>query len=63
LWCTRPKRADFGLKVPAIPGCAAPGDNIDELMQNLREAIEGCLSIDVVPAAPGGPERMPDLPA
>ena len=31
-------------EVPAIPGCASQGETLDELMQNLREAIEGCLS-------------------
>jgi len=35
----------FWAEVPAIPGCATQGDSMDELMQNLREAIEGCLSI------------------
>jgi predicted RNase H-like HicB family nuclease len=34
----------FWAEVPAIPGCATQGDSMDELMQNLREAIEGCLS-------------------
>jgi hypothetical protein len=30
---------------------------MDELMLNLREAIEGCLSIEVAPPEPGGVER------
>lgn len=34
-------------EVPAIPGCASQGETLDELMQNLREAIEGCLSAEV----------------
>ena len=34
----------FWAEVPAIPGCASQGDSMEELMQNLREAIEGCLS-------------------
>jgi predicted RNase H-like HicB family nuclease len=34
-------------EVPAIPGCASQGEAIDELMQNLREAIEGCLAAEV----------------
>jgi predicted RNase H-like HicB family nuclease len=33
-------------EVPAIPGCATQGDSMEELMQNLQQAIEGCLSID-----------------
>jgi predicted RNase H-like HicB family nuclease len=33
----------YWAEVPAIPGCATQGDGMDELMRNLREAIEGCL--------------------
>ena len=36
----------YWAEVPAIPGCATEGDSMEELMQNLREAIEGCLSVD-----------------
>jgi predicted RNase H-like HicB family nuclease len=53
----------YRAEVPAIPGCATEGDSMEELMQNLREAIEGCLSIDVSPPEPGGVERMLELPA
>ena len=31
----------YWAEVPAIPGCATQGDDMDELLQNLREAIEG----------------------
>jgi predicted RNase H-like HicB family nuclease len=34
----------FWVEVPAIHGCVTQGDSMEELMQNLREAIEGCLS-------------------
>ncbi len=37
----------FVANVPAIPGCATQGDTYEELLQNLAEAIEGCLSVDV----------------
>jgi predicted RNase H-like HicB family nuclease len=37
----------YWAEVPAIPGCATQGDTMEELLQNLREAIEGCLSVDV----------------
>jgi predicted RNase H-like HicB family nuclease len=37
----------FWAEVPAIPGCATQGETFDELLANVREAIEGCLSIDV----------------
>lgn len=35
----------FRAEVPAIPGCASQGETLDELLTNLREAIEGCLSV------------------
>jgi predicted RNase H-like HicB family nuclease len=34
----------YWAEVPALPGCATQGDTMEELMANLREAIEGCLS-------------------
>ncbi|MDD1521579.1 MULTISPECIES: type II toxin-antitoxin system HicB family antitoxin [Bradyrhizobium] len=51
----------FWAEVPAIPGCAAEGDTMDELMANLRDAIEGCLSVEVAPPEPGGIERILEL--
>jgi predicted RNase H-like HicB family nuclease len=35
----------FWAEVPAIPGCATQGETMDELLRNLHEAIEGCLSV------------------
>ena len=37
----------FWAEVPAVPGCVSQGDNHDELLRNLHEAIEGCLSVDL----------------
>jgi predicted RNase H-like HicB family nuclease len=37
----------YWAEVPAIPGCATEGDTFEELLQNLYEAIEGCLSVDI----------------
>jgi len=37
----------YWAEVPSIPGCATQGDNMEELLQNLYEAVEGCLSIDL----------------
>ena len=37
----------YWAEVPAIPGCATQGDTYDELIENLHEAIEACLSVDV----------------
>jgi predicted RNase H-like HicB family nuclease len=37
----------FWAEVPAIPGCATEGETFEELLQNLYEAVEGCLSVDI----------------
>jgi len=34
-------------EVPAIPGCVSQGETMADLMANLREAIEGCLSVEI----------------
>lgn len=33
----------FWAEVPALPGCASQGETMDELLANVREAIEGWL--------------------
>ena len=37
----------YWAEVPSIPGCATPGETFDELLRNIYEAVEGCLSIDM----------------
>ena len=37
----------FWAEVPSISGCATQGETMGELRLNLREAIEGCLSVPV----------------
>jgi predicted RNase H-like HicB family nuclease len=37
----------YWAEVPAIPGCATQGETIDELLKNIYEAVEGCLSVDM----------------
>ena len=36
----------YWAEVPSIPGCATQGDTFDELLTNLYDAVEGCLSVD-----------------
>jgi predicted RNase H-like HicB family nuclease len=37
----------YWAEVPSIPGCATQGETFEELLQNLYEAVEGCLSVDM----------------
>lgn len=33
--------------MPSIPGCATQGESFEELLSNLYDAVENCLSVDV----------------
>jgi predicted RNase H-like HicB family nuclease len=51
----------YWAEVPAIPGCASQGETMEELMANLREAIEGCLSVEIAEPTPGGSEQILEI--
>lgn len=38
----------YWAEVPSIPGCATQGETFEQLLSNLYEAVEGCLSVDLV---------------
>ena len=35
----------YWAEVPALPGCITEGDNMEELMNNLQDAIQGWLEV------------------
>ncbi len=37
----------FWAEVPSILGCVTQGETFDELLTNIYEAVEGCLSVDL----------------
>ena len=51
----------YWAEVPAIPGCATEGETFEELLKNLYEAVEGCLSVDIAEPRPGGKERILEI--
>ncbi len=51
----------FWAEVPALPGCASQGETLDELLANMREAVEGWLAVDVPSPAVGSRERVLEL--
>ena len=51
----------YWAEVPAIPGCATQGETFDELLKNLHEAIEGCLSVDVAETKSGRNDRVVEI--
>jgi predicted RNase H-like HicB family nuclease len=51
----------YWAEVPSIPGCATQGETFDELMHNVHEAIEGCLSVDVNPPESHASDRVVEI--
>jgi predicted RNase H-like HicB family nuclease len=37
----------YWAEVPAIPGCLTEGDTMEELLANIQDAAEACLSVEV----------------
>ena len=51
----------YWAEVPAIPGCATQGETFEDLLQNLYEAVEGCLSVDVSGIKTGTRDRVVEI--
>ena len=51
----------FWAEVPSIPGCATQGDTFDELLANIYDAVEGCLSIDIKDIPISQTDRIMDI--
>ena len=51
----------YWAEVPAIPGCATQGESFEELLTNLYEAVEGCLSVDVGEVQPTEKSRIIEI--
>ena len=49
----------YWAEVPALPGCVTQGETLQELHDNLREAILGCLA--VLNDRNGSPDRVRDV--
>jgi predicted RNase H-like HicB family nuclease len=51
----------YWAEVPSIPGCATQGETFEELLQNLYEAVEACLAVDVVPPKTTDKQRVLEI--
>jgi predicted RNase H-like HicB family nuclease len=51
----------YWAEAPAIPGCATQGENMEELLRYMHEAIEGCLSVDVAEPEPDDKSRILEI--
>jgi hypothetical protein len=52
------KKEVFGLKYLRYPTQA---ETMDELIQNIYEAVEGCLDVDIEPSSMKGTDRILEL--
>jgi predicted RNase H-like HicB family nuclease len=51
----------YWAEVPALPGCVTQGDTVEDVTSNLREAIEGWLSVETPDAGMGQSDRVIEL--
>ena len=51
----------YWAEVPAIAGCVSQGESLDELLENVREAIEGCLSVNASDIPISGADRVMEI--
>ena len=51
----------FWAEVPAIPGCTTQGETKEELLRNLHEAIEGCLSVELDPQSTTDKDQVVEI--
>jgi len=56
-----PEEVGYWAEVPSIPGCATQGETFEELLENLYEAVEGCLSVDVTTAQVTDGDRVLEI--
>ena len=55
------EEGSYWAEVPAIPGCATQGDTFEELLSNLYEAVEGCLSVDSSDLQVSGNDKLLEI--
>ncbi len=37
----------YWAEIPSIPGCVTQGETFEDLLTNIYEAVEACLSVDI----------------
>ncbi len=51
----------YWAEVPALPGCVTQGETMEELIANIHEAVEGCLSVEIEPSSIGENSTLMEL--
>ena len=55
------EESGYWAEVPAIMGCATQGETFDELLANIYEAVEGCLSVDIQDVIVSGKDKTMEI--
>jgi len=45
-------------EIPALPGCVTQAETMEDLIPNIYEAVEGCLSADIEPSLIGKNDKL-----
>ncbi len=48
-------------EIPALQGCVTQAENMEELIPNIYEAVEGCLFVDIEPSSIGKIDKLIEL--
>ena len=56
----QPEEEGFSVICPAIPGCVSQGESLHEALDNIKEAIAGCLEVIREEHLPA-PSETPEL--
>lgn len=51
----------YWAEVPSIAGCVTQGENMEVLLQNIYEAVEGCLSVGLRQIAMSDKDRVMEI--
>jgi len=51
----------YWAEVPALPGCISEGDTIDEVIANIKDAIEGWLDVANERQIPQSPDQIVEI--
>ena len=51
----------YWAEVPALPGCASQGESFEEVLRNIHEAVEACLSVEVFPSRAAEGSRILEI--
>jgi predicted RNase H-like HicB family nuclease len=56
-----PEDGGYVVSCPAIPGCHSQGETVEEALDNIKDAISGCIAVlnDRVTQRPG--EQLADV--